>query len=107
MSRPIRQVQAFYEAVSAAEPVVIKFSADWCPDCRRMDAFFPFIEKRFSHLPVYEVNRDQLPDLADKYEVMGIPTLLVFKEGKKIGHLPSGNAKTLHQTDQFLSSFLK
>lgn len=105
MSKLLQQKQSFYDIIYADKPVLIKFFEDGCPGCRKMDAFLPFVEKRYAQLCIYEVNRNQFPELADKYVVIESPSLLVFREGKKIGHLQGGHAKNLHQTDDFLFGF--
>ncbi|MGY4690776.1 thioredoxin family protein [Salibacterium sp. K-3] len=105
MTQSIQEMEQFQSTISSSDNVVIKFSADWCPDCRRMDAFFPEVEEEYNHLPVYEIDKDQFPSLAEQYEVMGIPSLLVFKDGEKIGHLHSADAKTPEQTSEFLSNY--
>nr|WP_281976275.1 thioredoxin family protein [Halobacillus litoralis] len=107
VTQTILELEQFQTTISKSENVVIKFSAGWCPDCRRMDAFFPSVQEEYQHLPVYEVDRDQFPALAEKYEVMGIPSLLVFNDGEKIGHLHSADAKTPEQTNEFLSKYFK
>ena len=47
-----------------------------------------------------------LPELADKYQVMGIPSLLIFKNGEKTGHLHSANAKTPEEVNEFLAEHI-
>ncbi|SFQ36947.1 thioredoxin family protein [Salibacterium halotolerans] len=105
MTQTIQELEQFQSTIASPDNVIIKFTAGWCPDCHRMDAFFPEVEEEFEQLPVYEINRDNFPDLAEQYEVMGIPSLLVFKDGEKIGHLHSADAKTPEQTTEFLSSY--
>ncbi|CAM3851667.1 thioredoxin family protein [Alkalicoccus chagannorensis] len=107
MSNAIEETSTFEEVIASDEPVIVRFTAGWCPDCRRMEAFFPTVEEQFEHLPMYEVDRDQLPDIADKYDVMGIPSLLIFKNDEKIGHLHSKHAKTPEETQEFLSGYFK
>lgn len=50
------------------------------------------------------MNRDELPEIADKYDVMGIPSLLIYKNGDKKAHLHSANAKSPDQVTEFLQS---
>lgn len=53
---------------------------------------------------MYDVDRDELPEVAEQYEVMGIPSLLIFKDGQKKAHLHSANAKSPEQVTDFLES---
>jgi len=94
-----------FEAVTSREDaVIVKFYTTWCPDCTRMDMFINEIIEEYSHVEWYQMNRDHVPELAEKYQVMGIPSLLIFKNGEKIAHLHSANAKTPDQVREFLQS---
>ena len=50
------------------------------------------------------MNRDNFPDVAEKYQVMGIPSLLIFRNGEKLAHLHSANAKSPAQVTEFLDA---
>jgi thioredoxin-like negative regulator of GroEL len=102
----IHTVETFKQTISSEQPVIVKFQADWCPDCRRMDMFIGDILEEYNQYKWYDVNRDELPEIAEKYEVMGIPSLLIFKDGKKIAHLHSANAKTPEEVQEFLQASL-
>ncbi len=103
---PIHKTESFNQIITSDDPVIIKFQADWCPDCRRMDMFIGDILEEYKGYQWYDVNRDELPDIADHYQVMGIPSLLVFKRGEKIAHLHSANAKTPEEVEEFLQESL-
>ena len=96
--------QQFRQAIENGRPAIMKFEAGWCPDCRRMDMFIGEIVSEHDDKDWFEVNRDEFPELAEKYEVMGIPSLLVFKDGEKTAHLHSANAKTPEQVREFLQT---
>ncbi|WP_100332243.1 thioredoxin family protein [Bacillus xiapuensis] len=100
----INSEEQFQQLISQDHPVIIKFSANWCPDCRRMDMFIGEIIAEYSQYTWHEINRDDFPELADRYDVMGIPSLLIFQNGKKTAHLHSAHAKTPEQVRDFLQS---
>ncbi|MBB5180931.1 thiol-disulfide isomerase/thioredoxin [Planomicrobium koreense] len=102
--KPITTNEQFNEVIGGTEPVIVKFQAGWCPDCTRMDMFIDPIIEEFNQYKWFDVNRDVLPELADKYDVMGIPSLLIFKNGEKTAHLHSANAKSPESVTDFLSS---
>ncbi len=102
--QPITTVEQFNEIITSQEDVIVKFYAGWCPDCTRMNMFIDPIIEQYNKYTWYELNRDELPELAEKYEVMGIPTLAVFKNGEKVGHLHSANAKSPEQVTDFLDA---
>ena len=69
-----------------------------------MNMFIDPIIEEYNQYDWYELNRDELPEIADKYDVMGIPSLLIFQNGEKLAHLHSANAKTPQQVTEFLSA---
>lgn len=72
------------EVLNSSEPVLVDFYADWCGPCKMMA---PVVEELAGELQgkakVGKINIDENQGLAMKYEVMSIPTLIVFKEGKE------------------------
>ena len=72
-----------------------------------MDMWIDPIVEKYNDYKWYNVNRDELEDVAQDYEVMGIPSLLVFKNGEKTAHLHSANAKSPEQVEDFLSETFK
>ena len=103
----IKNKETFDDLISSTEPVIVKFHADWCPDCRRMDMFIDEImEDSYNQYKWYDINKDEFPEIAEKYDVMGIPSLLVYKNGEKIAHLHSANAKSPEQVTEFLNKFI-
>ncbi|MFS0881964.1 thioredoxin family protein [Metabacillus niabensis] len=102
----LKSKEEFQQFISSQEPVVVKFVTDWCPDCKRMDMFLPTVFEEVQNVTMREIDKDQFPELAEQYDVMGIPSLLVFKDGEKLAHLHSANAKTPEQVIEFLSGSL-
>ncbi|WP_210123401.1 thioredoxin family protein [Staphylococcus sp. GDX8P106P-2] len=93
----------FKNTVQSDEPVIVKFEAGWCPDCKAMDMWIDPIVEKYNNYNWYTVNRDELVDAAAENDVMGIPSLLVFKNGEKLAHLHSANAKSPEQVESFLA----
>uniref|UniRef100_UPI00358EABE2 thioredoxin family protein n=2 Tax=Bacteria TaxID=2 RepID=UPI00358EABE2 len=54
----------------------------------------------------YEVNTDEVEGLAAKYEVMGIPSVLIFQNGEKLAHQHSAYTKTPEEVTEFLQQQL-
>ncbi|WP_243388337.1 thioredoxin family protein [Bacillus kexueae] len=104
--KAIESVEQFEKMISSDKEVLIKFYASWCPDCTRMDMFIGEILEDYSQYEWFQINRDDFPELAEKYQVMGIPSILIFKNGEKLAHLHSANAKTPEQVRTFLSESL-
>lgn len=98
----IQSKEKFEEVIASNDPVIVKFEAGWCPDCKRLDMFIGDIIEENQQYSWYQIDRDEFPELAEKYEVMGIPSLLIFQNGEKLAHLHSANAKTPEQVTAFL-----
>lgn len=73
----------FKEEVLDKPMVLVDFYADWCGPCRMI---LPLLEEVQTELgiEILKVNIDESPDIASEYEVMSIPTLMIFKNGEKI-----------------------
>ncbi|PCF51246.1 thioredoxin family protein [Staphylococcus delphini] len=102
----IKNMESFNEVIQCNEPVIVKFEAGWCPDCRAMDMWIDPIVEKYNQYKWYAVNRDELEDAATQYEVMGIPSLLIFQNGEKLHHLHSANAKSPEQVESYLAESL-
>ncbi|MFC0523755.1 thioredoxin family protein [Pontibacillus salicampi] len=98
----IHDRSVFDETIQSEQPVIIKFTGSGCPDCKRMDMFIGEIVEEYNNYNWYEVSRDELTDVAQQYEVMGIPSILIFQNGEKTAHLHSAYAKTPEEVQDFL-----
>lgn len=99
----IQTTENFNKIIQSNQPVIIKFEAGWCPDCKAMDLWIDPIIEKYNAYQWYSVNRDELEDVAANHDVMGIPSLLIFKNGEKLAHLHSANAKSPEQVETFLA----
>ena len=98
----ITTTEEFNSVIQSEQPVIVKFEAGWCPDCKAMDMWIDLIVDKYNDYKWYSVNRDELEDVASDNEVMGIPSLLIFENGQKQAHLHSANAKSPEQVESFL-----
>lgn len=83
---------------------VFCFMADWCGDCRFIKPYLPEIEADFPDLQFIEVDRDQYIDIAKMWNILGIPSFVVIKNGEERGRFVSKNRKTKEEIEDFLSS---
>jgi len=71
------------EVLKSQLPVLVDFWAEWCGPCRMVGPIVDEIAKDYQgKLKVAKLNVDEAQDLAIKYGVMSIPTLLLFRQGK-------------------------
>lgn len=83
---------------------VLFFTADWCPDCNFIKPAMPEIEKDFSNYQFLLVDRDENIDLAADLGIMGIPSFVVYKDGKEVDRFVNKDRKTKEQVESFLSA---
>ena len=96
----------FDETVGGAEtPVIVDFWAEWCGPCKMIAPTLEEIAtEQDGKLTVAKLNVDDNPDTARRFEVMSIPTLLVFKGGEPVKRLVGAKGKG--QLMQDLAEFI-
>lgn len=62
-------------------PVLVDFYADWCGPCKKLAPVLEELAQETPHAKIVKVNIDHSPELADRYGIDAIPSLLVFKNG--------------------------
>jgi len=68
--------------------VMIDFWAAWCGPCRIVAPTVEELAKEYTgKIKVMKLNTDNNPDIASKYNIMGIPTLMFFKDGRKLDQI--------------------
>ena len=72
-----------FDAVTANGTVLLDFYADWCGPCRMMSPIVDEIAEERGDITVGKINVDESPELAIKFGIISIPTLIVMKEGKE------------------------
>ena len=72
------------EVLNSDKPVLLDFWAPWCGPCRMVGPILDEIAEEREDIKVCKVNVDEEPELANKYDVMTIPTLMVIKDGESL-----------------------
>lgn len=77
--------KSFKEIVSGDVPVLVDFHATWCGPCKMMaPALQAYAESMGGKLRVIKIDVDQNPQVAQDLNVQGVPTLILFKQGKPV-----------------------
>jgi len=88
MAHQITEGQFEQKVIKADKPVLVDFFAEWCGPCKMLSPIIEEVSKEIEGKAyVYKVDVDQNPALANKFQVMSVPTLIFFKEGKIFNQL--------------------
>ena len=83
------------EVLNSDKPVLLDFFASWCGPCRMVGPILDEIAEEREDIKVCKVDIDEQPELASRYRVMSVPTLMVLKEGNIVDQ--SVGARPKHQ----------
>ena len=72
------------EVLNSDKPVIVDFWANWCGPCRMLLPIMDEVAAEATDIKICKINVDEEPDLAAKFKVMTIPTLIVFKGGEEV-----------------------
>ena len=100
MLKHINNRDEFKESIKEGT-VLVDFFATWCGPCKMLSPVLEEVSKE-SNIDIIKVDVDEFGDLARRYGIMNIPTLLLYRDGdlvnKKLGYLPVSALKEfLHQ----------
>ena len=72
-----------FDEVIKKDKVIVDFYADWCGPCKMLSPILDKVSKELS-LDTYKVNVDDVEEVARRYGIMSIPTVMIFSKGEEV-----------------------
>nr|WP_320022347.1 thioredoxin [uncultured Draconibacterium sp.] len=95
-------IAKFKNIINCKRPVLVDFYADWCGPCKQMPDILKQVKAELKeNIKIIKVDVDRNPNIASKYQIRSIPTLMLFKDGelkwRGMGVRPADEVKSIVQ----------
>ena len=88
------------EVMQSSTPVLVDFWAVWCGPCKIVSPILEEIAKeQEGKIKIVKVNVDEQPELSQKFNIMSIPTMKIFKDGKEVGEIIGAAGKNVIEAE--------
>jgi len=94
----ITNLTDFESMVKDTPKAVVDFSAIWCGPCKMIEPHYQQMESEFPEIQFFKVDLDVSPDIAEKCEIVGVPTFRFFVQGYLFGDFSGANVVMLRNS---------
>lgn len=102
---PIHSLDEF--EIAKNKTSIILFTASWCPDCMFIKPFIGELVQDNPEFTYYQIDRDEMIELCQQLEIMGIPSFLSYHNGNEINRFVSKLRKTKEEIQAFINDSKK
>jgi thioredoxin 1 len=96
MAKELNSSEFQSEVLNSKDTILVDFSATWCGPCKMLSPIIDELSKEMEgKAKVYKVDVDKSGDIAQKYNIMGVPTVMFFKDGKAVDKIVGFQPKNM------------
>lgn len=95
MIKVLKKSAEFEKIIAEDKNVLVDFNATWCGPCRMMGRVIEEIEAEYPELTFLKVDTDDFPEIAQRFMIASIPSMLAYKNGNRIDFSFNGNKQDM------------